>query len=364
MITITKTSAICSLGENPEKIFANAVMGKQTDLKITTHLPQIKDEKYNLRCNQILLHCLNQIKPEINNLKEKYNKKKIGVIIATTNTGIDRFEETNNKEYIKMSNPAEFLKDYLELEGFFCGVSTACSSGVKVFSTAKKLMENGICDAVIAGGTDEISKFPLAGFDSLEVLSKNRSLPFSKNRSGMNISEAGALFILEKDCEGIQIRGIGETSDAYHSSTPNPEGTQAIKAIEIALQDAGISAQQIDYINLHGTGTAANDLMEANAIYKVFKNNTPASSTKPLTGHCLGASASIEIALCCEVLNQERLLPHIYDNEYDENLPAIKLVKQADCLTSDNKIKTVMCNAFGFGGTNAVIILSKEKGKC
>lgn len=364
MITITKTSAICSIGENLEEIFARASTGKLSDLKITANLPQISDEKYNLRCNRILLHCLNQIKPEVDALIKNYGRKKIGVIIATTNTGIDRFEETNNKEFIKMSNPAEFLKDYLGLEGFFCGVSTACSSGIKVFSTAKKLMENGICDAVIAGGTDEISNFPLAGFKSLEVLSKERSLPFSKNRSGMNISEAGALFILEKDSDGIQIAGIGETSDAYHASTPDPEGIQAVKAMKIALQTAGIKAQEVDYINLHGTGTSANDLMEANAVYKIFKNNTFASSTKPLTGHCLGASASIETALCCSVLEHQRLLPHIYDNEYDENLPAIKLVKKEDCLKSCNQIKNVMCNAFGFGGTNAVIILSKDKGTC
>lgn len=355
MITITKTSAVCSLGENSDEIFENCTAGKLTDFKITAELPEIFDEKYNLRCNRILLHCVNQIKTDIDILLQKYDLKKIGIVIATTNTGIDKFEETNDSQFLKMSNPAEFLKDYLKTEGFYCGVSTACSSGIKVFSTAKKLLENGICDAVIAGGTDEISKFPLAGFGALEVLSEERSNPFSKNRKGMNIGEAGALFILEKDAEGIQIRGIGETSDAYHSSTPDPEGIQAAQAMQIALDEAGLKPEEIDYINLHGTGTGANDLMEANAVYKIFTDSTPASSTKPLTGHCLGASASIETALCCMALEKNSLLPHIFDGEYDNDLPQIKLVQKGE---SASHIKNVMCNAFGFGGTNAVIILS------
>lgn len=358
MITITKTSAICSLGENLDEIFSNAAAGKLTDLKITAQLPQISDEKYNLRCNQILLHCVNQIKPEIDSLLKKYNRKKIGVLIATTNTGIDKFEENGDAEFLKMSNPAEFLKDYLGLEGFFCGVSTACSSGIKVFSTAKKLMENGVCDAVIAGGTDEISKFPLSGFASLEVLSDECSIPMSKNRKGMNIGEAGAIFLLEKDAEGIQILGIGETSDAYHAATPDPTGTQAAQAMKLALNEARLQAQDIDYINLHGTGTVSNDIMEANAVCKIFGTDTPASSTKPLTGHCLGASASIETALCCAVLEKNSLLPHVFDGEFDKTLPEIRLVKKDE---KTEQVKNVMCNAFGFGGTNAVIILGKQK---
>ena len=387
MITITKTAAICSLGENSDEIFSNAVAGKLCDLRITSELPKIKDDKYNIRCNQILLHCVNQIKPDIDKFLAKYDKKKIGVVIATTNTGIDKFEETFDADFLKMSNPAEFLRDYLGLEGYFSGVSTACSSGIKVFSAAKKLMENGVCDAVIVGGTDEISRFPLAGFSALEVLSDERSISMSKNRKGMNISEAGALFLLEKNGQGIQIGGIGETSDAYHSSTPDPEGVQAAQAVQMALDEAGLKPEDIDYINLHGTGTLSNDIMEANAVYKIFKDKVPASSTKPMTGHCLGAAASIEVALCCMALEKNMLFPHIYDGEFDDSLPPVRLVKKDEKTSphpspnlgegavlhvSDrnagevilsqvqNDVRNVVCNAFGFGGTNAVIVLSKK----
>ncbi|HIS36127.1 TPA: hypothetical protein IAC10_05795 [Candidatus Scatousia excrementigallinarum] len=358
IITITKTSAICSAGENLDEIFSNLAAGKLTDLKITAELPEISNEKYNLRCNQILLHCVNQISSEIETLIKKYGRKNVGVVIATTNTGIDKFEENGDAEFLKMSNPAEFLKDYLGLEGFFCGVSTACSSGIKVFSTAKRLMESGVCDAVIAGGTDEISKFPTAGFAALEVLSNERSIPFSKNRKGMNIGEAGAIFLLEKDSCGIQILGIGETSDAYHAATPDPEGSQAANAMKLALDEAGLKPQDIDYINLHGTGTVSNDIMEANAVYKIFGCGTQVSSTKPLTGHCLGASASIEAAICCAALEKNILLPHIYDGEYDNTLPPLNLVHKGQ---KAPRLENVMCNAFGFGGTNAVLILGKQK---
>ena len=190
MIRITKAAAICNLGENLEEIFQNIIDGKIVDFKITTLLPEIHKEVYNIRCNRMLLHCLNKIQPDIEKLIKEYGSKRIGVVFSTTNTGIDDYEKTHNYEFLKMSNPAEFVKDYLGLEGLCCGVSTACSSGIKAFLTAKQWIECGLCDAVIAGGTDEISQFPLAGFKSLEVLSEKRSNPFSKNSTGINISEA------------------------------------------------------------------------------------------------------------------------------------------------------------------------------
>lgn len=356
---ITDFSAICNLGESREEIFTNVRDGILYDFKIDTELPEITDENYNLRCNRILLHCVNQLRNKIHLLIQKYGHSRIGIVIADANTGIDEFEDSDNPEHVKIGNPAEFLKNLLGLKNFSCAVSTACSSGIKVFSTAERLLKNNVCDAVIAGGCDGLSKLPIAGFSSLEVVSQTRSNPFSKNRSGMNISEAGALFILEKDGEGIKVLALGETSDAYHASTPEPEGTEAARAMESALESAGLLPEDIDYVNLHGTGTKANDLMEANAVYKVFSNKVPVSATKPLTGHCLGAAASIETALCCSLLsdNPEKfLLPHIYDGQYDETLPKIRLARKGEVV---KRLEKVMCNAFGFGGTNAVIILGK-----
>ena len=156
--------------------------------------------------------------------------------------------------------------------------------------------------------------------------------------------------------------GLAESSDIYHSTTPDPDAIEAIKAINMALDDAKIKPNEIDYINAHGTGTSANDIMEANAIYSVFSSNVPVSSTKPLTGHCLGAGAGIEVALCLKLIENfdKRLYPNIYDNCFDDDLKKIKLVQKQE---KYEKCDICMCNSFGFGGTNAIMILGRRNEK-
>ena len=359
--------------------------------KIEKDFPPINEPKYDLRCNRILKYLVDKLD------LTGFEKNEIGIVIGTTNSGIGEFEATENKYHAELGNPAEFLKWYLGTTNYAAGVSTACTSGIKAFSTAVKLLENNVCKVVIAGGVDTIAPMPSYGFHALEVLSHEKTNPFSKNRSGISLGEGGALFLLTqpdklspdplgerekilneqsefsilgkghtgvqkcKKAGCIEILGIGETSDAYHSATPDPEGTQAAIAIQEALDNAGLKADDIDYINLHGTGTISNDLMEANAIYKIFGNKVPASTTKPLTGHCLGAAASVEAYICYEILKGKRALPiHEYDGEYDETLPKINLVNKD---TPQKNINTCMCTSFGFGGTNAVVILGKVRGQ-
>lgn len=342
--------------------------------KLEKDFEPIDDERYDLRCNRVLKYLVDKLD------LSGFEKDEIGIVIGTTNSGIQEFENSENKHHAELGNPAEFLKWYLGTKNYAASVSTACTSGAKAFSTAVKLLQNDVCKVVIAGGIDTLAAMPSYGFHALEVLSHEKSNPFSKNRDGISLGEGGALFVLTKDVkmqkcldvksitnvgricksdnEIVALLGIGETSDAYHSATPDPEGVQAVRAIQLALDDAGLKAEDIDYINLHGTGTVSNDLMEANAIYKVFGDNVPASSTKPFTGHCLGAAASIEAFICYQILKGERNLPiHKYDNEYDENLPKINLVNSN---TENKKINTCMSTSFGFGGTNAVVILGNK----
>ena len=334
-----------------------------------------------------------------------FRKDEIGIVIGTTNSGVEEFETTENKHHAELGNPAEFLKWYLGTTNYAACVSTACTSGAKAFSTARKLLENGVCKAVIAGGVDTLASMPSYGFHALEVLSHERTNPFSKNRDGISLGEGGALFVVVKaakqlgseaakrdldakmprgkevksvseikDCRvgktqcphkndgatrPVTLLGIGETSDAYHSATPDPDGVQAVKAIQDALDDANLKPEDVDYINLHGTGTISNDLMEANAIYRVFGDKVPASSTKPYTGHCLGAAASIEAFICYQILKCERNLPiHKFDGEYDETLPKINLVTEN---TPQKDVKVCMSTSFGFGGTNAVVVLAAKQ---
>lgn len=342
--------------------------------KLEKDFEPIDDERYDLRCNRVLKYLVDKLD------LSGFEKDEIGIVIGTTNSGIQEFEASENKHHAELGNPAEFLKWYLGTKNYAASVSTACTSGTKAFSTAVKLLQNDVCKVVIAGGIDTLAAMPSYGFHALEVLSHEKSNPFSKNRDGISLGEGGALFVLTKDIkmqkcldvksitnvgricksdnEIVALLGIGETSDAYHSATPDPDGVQAVRAIQLALDDAGLKAEDIDYINLHGTGTVSNDLMEANAIYKVFGDNVPASSTKPFTGHCLGAAASIEAFICYQILKGERNLPiHKYDNEYDENLPKIILVNSN---TENKKINTCMSTSFGFGGTNAVVIMGNK----
>lgn len=342
--------------------------------KLEKDFEPIDDERYDLRCNRVLKYLVDKLD------LSGFEKDEIGIVIGTTNSGIQEFEDSENKHHAELGNPAEFLKWYLGTKIYAASVSTACTSGTKAFSTAVKLLQNDVCKVVIAGGIDTLAAMPSYGFHALEVLSHEKSNPFSKNRDGISLGEGGALFVLTKDVkmqkcldvkpitnvgricksdnEIVALLGIGETSDAYHSATPDPDGVQAVRAIQLALDDAGLKAEDIDYINLHGTGTVSNDLMEANAIYKVFGDNVPASSTKPFTGHCLGAAASIEAFICYQILKGERNLPiHKYDNEYDENLPKINLVNSN---TENKKINTCMSTSFGFGGTNAVVIMGNK----
>ena len=374
-LKITSYEALCNLGNNINEIYNRAINGDVSCFDklnnyisddyiyvgvIKENLDKIDNQDYNTRCNKLLLKNIGLLNNEIDILKEKYPSEKIGVIVASTNAGVSEFETTNNPKHFAFSTPALFLKEYLNLNGFYSSVSTACSSGLKAFSLVRDLFNSNILDAAIIACIDSLSKVPIYGFHSLEVLSNKPSIPFSKNRCGMNIGEASAIFITEKEAlNGISVMGIGESSDIYHLTTPDPEAKESIRAINIALKEASLTPDDIDYINAHGTGTVANDVMEANAIYKIFKNNAPISSTKPMTGHCLGAASGIETALCCKLLDcfDGRLYPHIYDNKYDKTLPQINLVEKNK---KYEKCNICMCNSFGFGGTNAIMILGKK----
>ena len=375
-IKITAYEAVCNLGLNINEIFNRALNGENNHFaidetmikncslrlgKIIRDFPEINDVNYNIRCNKLINHVLNNLEKQISNLFEAYSAEDVAVIVATTNSGVDEFENSRIKFHSELGNPALFVKEKFNLKNVAITVSTACSSGTKAFSIARNYLNTGVAKACIVIGVDSIAKVPLYGFSSLEILTDKPTNPFSENYTGINIGEACTCFILEKgsSCRGIVIKGIGENTDVFHSTTPDPEAKEVKSAIKNALKDANLSPKEIDYINLHGTGTFANDVMEAKAVNEIFGSNMPSSSTKPLTGHCLGAAASIEAALCCHLLNNfnGKMFPHIYDGCYNKQLNLIKLVGEKDVY---KKCKNCISNSFGFGGTNAIIVLGKE----
>jgi 3-oxoacyl-[acyl-carrier-protein] synthase-1 len=201
----------------------------------------------------------------------------------------------------------------------------------------------------------------VGGFEALESLSAGLCKPFGLHRDGINLAEGASLFVLSKDEGPVLLQGIGASSDAYHFSAPDPAGSAVISAMEMALADARMRPEQIDYINLHGTATPLNDAMESKAIRQVFGDAVAVSSTKGMTGHALGVSAALELGICWLLLTQPDkqglLMPNINDDLLDGTLPALNYVKPGQTL--GRHIKQCQSNSFAFGGNNISIIISR-----
>lgn len=345
---------------------------------IKDNLPEIPKHlnKWLCRNNQIALSAILEIEADIKEAIKKYGKNKVAVIAGTSTSGVKEGEKIfDGGKSIDLDFPivqemgslAEFVYDYLELESFYYTISTACSSAAKIITSAYRLLQSNTCDAVIAIGADTLSALTVQGFDCLEALSPEQTVPFSRNRKGINLGEGAAIMLLSRDKinEGIFVAGYGESSDAHHMSSPDPAGTGAIIAIQKALTMANISnpSKDLQYINLHGTGTPLNDAMESTAIYHLNCQNIPSSSTKALTGHTLGASGIIEAGFCyltLSELNKQKLLPkHFFDNQIDEKNKMIHLVSK-DSNLPDSKTWYTLSNSFAFGGSNCAIIIGRQ----
>lgn len=328
------------------------------------------------RNNQLLLAAALQIEDDIRLAIERYGPERIGVILGTSTSGIDEasasmvtwvrdqaFPEHYDYQQQELGAPASFLSDWLGLAGPSYVISTACTSSARALLSARRALEMGICDAVLCGGVDSLCKLTLNGFASLEAVSSRRCNPFSINRDGINIGEAAALFLMTREASGthsIALLGAGASCDAHHISAPEPTGRGARTAMQLALENAGLAADQIGYLNLHGTATPHNDAMESLAVQAVFPDGVPCSSTKPLTGHTLGAAGALEAAFCWLTLapqNADRALPpHLWDGKPDPLLPALDWAASGARLSAARP-RYLMSNSFAFGGNNISLIL-------
>lgn len=339
--------------------------------QIKAKLPRLDEyPEHKSRNSAVLAFLTDSIKDSINELKQKYSKDRIAIILGTSTSGLDETENELKKFmqtgvpsrdfYYKsqeFGDPSMFLADYLEIDGPAYTISTACSSSARALICGKRMLESGLVDAVIAGGADTLCKVPINGFNSMGVLSQERCLPFNKNRAGINIGEGGGLMILSKEKDSLELLGVGESSDAYHVSSPDPSGAGAISAMEMALNDASLTTDDIGYVNLHGTATKLNDAMESKAMASLFKGKVPCSSTKYMTGHTLGAAGIVEAAILCYLLKHDLDLPvqDFSHDEIDDTLDECGLIKEK----IKAKKKVMMSNSFAFGGNNASIIIAK-----
>ena len=392
---LTDLGICCALGSNKKEVAQAAFHGTAQGMRFDKHylqneegcyLGHISNELLTLpsslshfqsRNNQMLFTALSQIKKTINTSIETYGKNRIAVIIGSSTSGIEEgenalfhyktdgtFPENYPFNVQLIGDGADFIATYLNLKNIASTISTACSSSTKVFAHAAELIAMGICDAAIVGGADSLCKMTIHGFNSLSALSSERCNPFSQNRSGITIGEGAALFLMEKTPSIVALASVGESADAYAMTAPEPEGKGAEKAMTDALEKAGITSDDIDYINLHGTGTLHNDAMESKAVSRVFGDAIACSSTKALTGHTLGAAGAIEAALCWLMLSNDYnpkhlYLPHLWDGECAEDVTLRHFVKKEETF-SKKKVHYALSNSFAFGGSNASLILKKE----
>ncbi len=305
--------------------------------------------------------------------RQRYGAHRVAVILGTSTSGIQQTEQAYRERdpitgalpatfhYEKthdISSVAEFTRLFLQLEGPCIGISTACSSSAKVFASAHRLIHSGACDAAIVGGVDSLCFTTLYGFSSLELVSTRPCRPADASRDGISIGEGAGFALLEKidgspAPDTIALLGYGESSDAHHMSTPHPEGLGAALAMERALQRAGLNADDIDYINLHGTASKTNDSAEDQAVSRLF-SRTPCSSTKGWTGHTLGA-AGITEAIIGYLCIQNSFMPGSQNTEIID--PAFS--SQILLHNQNQPVTKILSNSFGFGGNNCSIILGK-----
>ena len=300
-----------------------------------------------MRANRLLLHAVQNMRAELESFVARHGAQRVAVVLGASNTGIDEAQRHVGRwldegakpaemffSQIELGTPADFLRQALGVKGPAFVVSTACSSSAKAFASARRLIASGVVDAAVVGGVDGRCRFAMNGFHALGALSQGLCRPLAPDRDGINLGEGVALFTMEKAAAGIVFAGAGETSDAYHATAPDPEGRGAEAAMRTALADAGLVPSDIGYLNLHGTGTQANDAMEMKAVTRIFKDlsGLRIESTKPMTGHCLGAAGAVEAAICWLYLSSG-------------------LVKGA-----------ALSNSFAFGGSNACVALVPKGG--
>jgi 3-oxoacyl-[acyl-carrier-protein] synthase-1 len=388
MVYIADVGMLNALGGSMDEIAGNLVRGHAPGMReergwlindrpcwvgcVDAALPEIPEAliAHRSRNNQLLLAALMQIRPTVDAAIAQYGHARVAVVLGTSTSGLNEADR-HVRSRINMQaatpfyysqqelgDPARFLSQYLALTGIAYTISTACSSSARAVISGCRLIASGMADVVIVGGADTLSRMSINGFDSLESLSQERCLPFSGERRGITIGEGAALMVLTAAPQEVAVLGVGESSDAWHMSAPHPEGEGAIRAIHMALDDAGLTPGDIGYINLHGTATRLNDQIEAHVVNTVFGDTVPCSSTKHLTGHTLGAAGICEAALAWMMLTRHLPLPpqDFTVGTLDDTLPACGVLHAPAPLVQ----RRIMSNSFAFGGNNACLILGER----
>jgi 3-oxoacyl-[acyl-carrier-protein] synthase-1 len=360
----------CNFEDVDLKTYIGKVQGVEA-VALPAHL-----NHYNCRNNQLaqLGFAQDGFESAVRAAIARFGSKRVGVFLGTSTAGIlqtelayrrrdpvtddlpsDFIYRTTHNTY----SVADFTRAYFELEGPAVVISSACSSSAKVFSSARRMVDAGLIDAAIVGGVDSLCLTTLYGFNSLQLISDQVCRPFDASRNGISIGEAAAFALVERvpnnlPSDAILLLGIGESSDAYHMSSPHPEGMGANMAMQNALDFALLKPTDIDYINLHGTATKSNDAAEGKAVFNIFGSKTPCSSSKGATGHTLGAAGGLEAVVSALALQHSFMPAGVSTSSLDPSLQLNYLLKNQVA-----PVSRVLSNSFGFGGTNCSLIFGR-----
>jgi 3-oxoacyl-[acyl-carrier-protein] synthase-1 len=308
---------------------------------------------------------------------ENIESLRTGFISANSVGGMDKTEKffaefffDNQKARLRdvvhheCGSISELVADTLGIKDYITTISTACSSSANSIFFGARLIKNNILDVVVAGGADALTKFTLNGFNTLMILDEQFCQPFDENRRGLNLGEGAGYVVLVsekvaaslKKKPAVTLSGFCNANDAYHQTASSPGGAGSFLAMEGALKKSGLQTADIDYINLHGTGTQNNDIAEGTAIMRLFNPHYPKmSSTKSFTGHTLGGSGGIEAVFSVLAVEHGMIYPNLRLQTPMKQLPFVPETK----LTKNVKIKNVLSNSFGFGGNCTSLIFSK-----
>jgi 3-oxoacyl-[acyl-carrier-protein] synthase-1 len=377
-IFIQEFSVTCALGDDNETVAANLFAAappllrdhaKLSDGRTTPvgRVRALAGPAHETRTNRIIAHAFAPLAQAVAAARARYGAERIGVVIGTSVSGIgeggeavrarlagEAWPQHFTLERQQLGDSARFLAEIAGAEGPHYVVSTACTSGARALASAARLIQADLCDVVISGGGDALCALTLNGFAALEAISAKQNNPMSANREGLNLGEGAALFILTREEGPFRLAGWGESADGHHMSAPDPEGAGAEAAMRAALSKAGVSARDVEFAHLHGTATPLNDAMEAAMIARLLGLETPCASTKPLTGHTLGAAGAVQAGLCLMAMQRGQLPPHLWDGARDPALPHIRLAAPGERA----RLKHVLSASYAFGGNNAALLLA------
>ncbi len=314
--------------------------------------------------------CADDFRERVARARARYGAERIAVVVGTSTASVGATEEAycrlepDGQYPPDLRRPvihtphslAGFAQEALALRGLAVTVATACSSSAKVFAEAARLMALGFADAAVVGGADSLCGNVLFGFHSLALLSANPCRPFDPGRDGISLGEGAGFALLEPEGPGPWLLGYGESSDAHHMSAPHPQGLGARRAIARALERAGLPAECIEYINLHGTASQKNDEIEARVVAELFPPGTRASSTKGWTGHALGAAGILEAVITLISLETGFVPGTLNARALDPVCgPQLTLVGE------ERSLRYASSHSFGFGGSNCVLLFGRER---